>query len=57
MSCEDALVSIAATREKVTDLKAQEATIRRGLNIFKIDQPPSKEIQQLDKVWPRSVFV
>ncbi|XP_030837708.1 dynein heavy chain 2, axonemal [Strongylocentrotus purpuratus] len=49
MSCDDALVSIAATREKVTDLKAQEATIRRGLNIFKIDQPPSKEIQQLDK--------
>lgn len=30
-------------------LKKQEQEIRKGLNIFKIDQPPSKEITNLEK--------
>ncbi|KAJ8310645.1 hypothetical protein KUTeg_012510 [Tegillarca granosa] len=45
----DALENIAGIRAQLDALKKQEAEIRRGLNIFKIDQPPSKEIAGLDK--------
>jgi dynein heavy chain len=46
----EALENISAIRAQMEALKKQEADIRRGLNIFKIDQPPSKEIAALDKV-------
>ncbi|XP_052234681.1 dynein axonemal heavy chain 2-like isoform X14 [Dreissena polymorpha] len=45
----DALENITAIRTQMEALKKQEADIRRGLNIFKIDQPPSKEIATLEK--------
>ena len=41
---------ITSTRSQLAQLKLQEAKIRRGLNIFKIDQPPSHLIQNLEKV-------
>ena len=50
ITCEEALENIVGVQEQLAALKQQEATLRRGLNIFKIDQPPSKEIQQMDKV-------
>lgn len=46
----EALENIAAMRKNLTALKEQEATLRRGLGIFKIDQPPSKEISKLEQV-------
>ena len=36
-------------QEQVNNLKSQESTLRRGLNIFKIEQPPSKDLQGLEK--------
>ncbi|KAL3846382.1 hypothetical protein ACJMK2_017380 [Sinanodonta woodiana] len=45
----DALVSVEAIRVNLASLKKQEQELRRGLNIFKIDQPPSKEIANLEK--------
>ncbi|WAR21987.1 DYH2-like protein [Mya arenaria] len=45
----EALENIANIRAQMEALKKQEAEIRKGLNIFKIDQPPSKEIGNLDK--------
>ncbi|KAL4220766.1 Dynein heavy chain 2 [Mactra antiquata] len=45
----EALENIANIRAQMEALKKQEADIRRGLNIFKIDQPPSKEIATLEK--------
>ena len=48
---DDALANIEAVRAQMDALKEQEQTIRRGLNIFKIDQPPSKDIGTLEKVW------
>ena len=47
---DDALANIEAVRAQMEALKEQEQTIRRGLNIFKIDQPPSKDIGTLEKV-------
>lgn len=46
----DALEFISTTRGQVAQLKIQEAGIRKGLNIFKIDQPPSHLIQSVEKV-------
>ena len=40
-------------RTQLNALKAQEAEIRMGLNIFKIDQPPSHVILLLEKVRER----
>ena len=37
-------------RQQLLQLKTQEETIRKGLNIFKIDQPPSHVIVTLEKV-------
>jgi dynein heavy chain len=37
-------------RKNLVALKEQEATLRRGLGIFKIDQPPSKDIAKLEQV-------
>ena len=50
ISSADALENIANLRKNLTALKEQEATLRRGLGIFKIDQPPSKEIAKLEQV-------
>ncbi|XP_077988088.1 dynein axonemal heavy chain 2-like [Glandiceps talaboti] len=49
IQCEDALKQIGEVRGKLNELKEQETTLRRGLNIFKIDQPPNKEVIALDK--------
>jgi len=46
----EALENINQIREQMNALKKQEQDIRRGLNIFKIDQPPSKEISNMEKV-------
>ena len=46
----DALDFISDMRKQLGQLKLQETNIRRGLNIFKIDQPPSHVILTLDKV-------
>ena len=43
---------------KLSEMKEREDSIRRGLNIFKIEQPPSNSIQQMEKVGPYlSLFV
>lgn len=49
-SPKDALAMIAEMRAQLNALKEQEAQIRRGLGIFKIDCPLSKELQTLEKV-------
>ena len=46
----DALGSIDAIKAQMQQLKEAEATLRRGLGIFKIDQPPSKEMTKLEHV-------
>ncbi|ESP04959.1 hypothetical protein LOTGIDRAFT_184938 [Lottia gigantea] len=45
----EALETVATIREQMNQLKQQEAQLRRGLAIFKIDQPASKEIASLEK--------
>ena len=40
---------VTSTRTQLAQLKLQEAQLRRGLSIFKIEHPPSREIQTLDK--------
>ena len=47
---DDALAKIQEMYAEMDALKELEKTIRRGLNIFKIDQPPSKDIDALNKV-------
>ncbi|XP_066267393.1 dynein axonemal heavy chain 2-like isoform X1 [Branchiostoma lanceolatum] len=47
--CDPALEQISAIRQNLNMLKLQENNLRRGLGIFKIEQPPSKEIAGLDK--------
>jgi hypothetical protein len=47
---QEALEQVAAIRVQLNALKEQEQQLRRGLGIFKIDQPPSKEIAALEKV-------
>ena len=49
----EALENINNIRAQMEALKKQEQEIRKGLNIFKIDQPPSKEIANLEKVLSR----
>ncbi|XP_059156869.1 dynein axonemal heavy chain 2-like isoform X2 [Physella acuta] len=46
---DDALSAIANVYAAMDALKEQEQVIRRGLNIFKIEQPPSKDIGALEK--------
>ena len=50
IATDEALKSIEAIRGQLNALKDQEQQLRRGLGIFKIDQPPSKEIAALEKV-------
>ncbi len=46
----NALEFITGLKEQLTNLKEKEESIRRGLNMFKIDQPPSNLIESLEKV-------
>ena len=57
IATDEALKSIEAIRGQLNTLKEQEQQLRRGLGIFKIDQPPSKEIAALEKVACSCSFV
>eukprot|EP00794_Sanderia_malayensis_P010712 gene10712-11859_t len=46
----EALQSVEVYVKQIEELENQEGVIRKGLNIFKIDQQPSKALQSLDKV-------
>lgn len=50
ISTAEALTTIEQIRTQLNTLKEQEQQLRRGLGIFKIDQPPSKEVASLEKV-------
>jgi len=50
ITTEEAMSNVQAIRDQLNALKKQEQDIRKGLHIFKIDQPPSKEIANLEKV-------
>ena len=47
----DALAYISAARKRLGELKAEEDQIRKGLGIFKLDQPPSHVLQSIEKVF------
>ena len=49
MISSQALEQVITYQEQVQNLKAQETSLRRGLNIFKIEQSPSKDLQGLEK--------
>ncbi|TGZ66460.1 hypothetical protein CRM22_005313 [Opisthorchis felineus] len=44
-----ALDAVAGFRERLDKLKARELELRHGLNLFKIEQPPCKEIAVIEK--------
>ncbi|CAF1063283.1 unnamed protein product [Rotaria sordida] len=46
---EEALNQIDAMKQRLTKLKEEEQELRRGLGIFRIDHPLSKDIQNLEK--------
>lgn len=46
---EDALNSIEQMKARLAKLKEEEQELRKGLGIFRIDHPLSKEIQNLEK--------
>lgn len=50
VSVANALEFVSGMHQQLNQLKTQEESIRRGLNIFKIDQPPSNVIVALEKV-------
>ena len=50
ISTADALANVEAIRKQLNALKESEQSLRKGLGIFKIDQPPSKEIARLEQV-------
>ena len=50
VSVAEALEFISQMRQQLAQLKLKETNLRRGLNIFKIDQPPSHIILALEKV-------
>ena len=52
-----AMEFINSMRSQLAQLKLQESNIRKGLNIFKIDQPPSHIIITLDKVHTHNFYV
>ena len=57
ISCEKAFEIIASIKLQLAQLKEDEATLRRGLAIFKIDLPPSKDIAKVEVVWIRSFHI
>lgn len=50
VSVSEAQEFIAHMRDQLAQLKLNETNIRRGLNIFKIDHPPSHLIVTMEKV-------
>ncbi|CAF5174795.1 unnamed protein product, partial [Rotaria magnacalcarata] len=46
---EEALSKIEAMKQRLAKLKEEEQELRRGLGIFRIDHPLSKDIQNLEK--------
>ena len=46
----EALSYIANMRSQLSALKNEEDSLRRGLSIFKIEQPQSHPLQTIDKV-------
>ncbi|XP_064181287.1 dynein axonemal heavy chain 2 [Anguilla rostrata] len=44
-----ALEQVSALRSQLETLKEEELTIRHGLAIFKIEQPPSKEVHKMEE--------
>ncbi|XP_076454460.1 dynein axonemal heavy chain 2-like [Babylonia areolata] len=48
-SPDDALAYVAEMRKLLNSLKEQDATIRKGLGMFKIDHPVPKELLQMEK--------
>lgn len=51
LNTEMALKQVEGHRSQLEELKKEESTILHGLGFFKIEQPPSKSIRMLDKVW------
>jgi len=50
ITCAKAFEIIANIKQQLAQLKEDEATLRRGLAIFKIDLPPSKDITKVEGV-------
>lgn len=50
LSTELALKQIAEHRTQLETMKQEESAILHGLGFFKLDQPPSKIIRELEKV-------
>lgn len=50
VSISEAMEFISHMRGELAQLKMSESNIRRGLNIFKIEQPPSNLIVNMEKV-------
>lgn len=48
--CETALNSVNLIKEQLHVLKEEEIVLRKGLAIFKIDLPPSKDIAKIEAV-------
>ena len=46
----EAISYISSMRTQLADLKNEEDSLRRGLSIFKIEQPQSHPLQTIDKV-------
>ncbi|XP_059574595.1 dynein axonemal heavy chain 2 isoform X3 [Alligator mississippiensis] len=47
--CAAALEQIAALRQVLAAMQAEEGGLRSSLGLFKIEQPPSKDLQKLEK--------
>jgi len=56
ITCAKAFEMIAGIKQQLTQLKEDEATLRRGLAIFKIDLPPSKDIAKVEAVGPSTFY-
>ncbi len=56
ISISNAMEFISRMRSELSQLKLSESTIRRGLNIFKIEQPPSHLILNMEKVWTLEIM-
>lgn len=48
--CDKAFETIAGIKAQLAQLKEDEAVLRRGLAIFKIDLPPSKDMAKIETV-------
>ncbi|KAM8794253.1 dynein axonemal heavy chain 2 [Eudromia elegans] len=47
--CAAALAHISELRRALAAMQAEESALRSDLGVFKIDQPPSKDLQRLEK--------